>query len=513
MCQMTASTNSFTDVASSSHPAIQLQYMEICVRYSAFFEANNHLIPTALEKFVNFVHHDHVKVRTRSWYLFLRFTRSLRQYLGNIAENIVQAVKDLLPIKAELPDENSDNDDMSSDESDQSASARFNSQLYLYEAIGCVCSAHAVPVENQVRYVRSIITPLFSDLEAHLGQAKVGDERSILQVHHLMMALGTLARGFSDWTPANTSPTSSAPAQAISEGFTQAAEAILVALESLNNSFEIRTAARFAFSRLVGVLGNRILSQLPRWIDGLLSRTSTKDEMALFLRLLDQVVFGFKSEIFDILNTLLTPFLERVFAGMNEPTTGTDDEIQLQELKREYLGFLLIILNNNLQSTLVSEKNQSAFATVISTIEHLAKDASDYPTAKLAFSVLTRMVMTWGGPNLLPQQNGTSPTVIPQPTLPGFDRFMMERFSPLCWAMPSNPNFNSKDAQAKQALGEAAGLQKAIQSKTGQQYLTWLRDVELRNMGMGDTNIQEYLNALCNLDTKGFRQFFQVNIL
>lgn len=506
----TQTTNILTDVASSPHPAIQLQYMEICDRYSAFFVANPQFIPAALEKFVNFIHHDHIKVKTRSWYLFLRFVRPLRQHLGKIAENIVQAVKDLLPIRAELPEENSDHDDMSSDESDQSASARFTSQLYLYEAVGCISSAYAVPVENQVLYVRCIITPLFSDLEAHLGQAKAGDERSILQVHHLIMALGTLARGFSDWTPANTAYNSPPPAQAVSEEFTQTVEAILVALESLNSSFDIRTAARFAFSRLVGVLGNRILNQLPRWIDGLLSRTSSKDEMALFLRLLDQVIFGFKSEIFDILDALLSPFLERVFAGMNEPTAGTDDEIQLQELKREYLGFLNILLNNDLQSTLVSEKNQTAFATVISTIEHLAKDTSDYPTARLALSVLSRMVATWGGPDTPANPNSTIAALDSQPTLPGFDRFMIERFSPLCWAMPSTSNFNSKDAQARQALGEAAGLQKAIYMKTGQQYLTWLRDTELRNMGMGEADIQGYMNALCNTDAKGFRQYFLV---
>ncbi|KAL8830473.1 MAG: hypothetical protein Q9191_001404, partial [Dirinaria sp. TL-2023a] len=476
-----------SDVASSSHPAIQLQYMEICVRYSAFFEANSHLIPGALEK-------------------------SLRQHIGNVAENVVRAVNDLLPIKAELAEDTSDNDDLSSDGSDQSASARFNSQLYLYEAVGCVCSAHAVPVENQIQYIRSIITPLFTDLEAHLGSAKTGDERSILQVHHLMMALGTLARGFSDWTPANTSSASSAPAQPVSEEFTQTAEAILVALESLSSSFQVRTAARFAFSRLIGVLGNRILIQLPRWIDGLLSRTSTKDEMALFLRLLDQVVFGFKSEIFDILNILLTPFLERVFAGINEPTNGTDDEIQLQELKREYLGFLLIILNNDLESALVSDKNQTIFAKVITTIEHLATDTSDYSTAKLAFSVLSRMALTWGGPDLYPPQAqlpGSIAAANAQPTLPGFDHFMVERFSPLCWAMPSSPDFNSKDAQAKQALGEAAGLQKTIFLKTGHEYLAMLKNSQLRNMGMGDADIEEYLNALCTLDVRGFKQFFQ----
>ena len=61
-------------------------------------------------------------------------------------------------------------------------------------------------------------------------------------------------------------------------------------------------------------------------------------------------------------------------------------------------------------------------------------------------------------------------------------------------------------------LGEAAGLQRAIYAKTGQEYLTWLRDMELRGMGMNDATIDEYLNALCTLDAKRFRQFFQVSV-
>ena len=329
--------------------------MEICVRYYHFFEANPNFISGALENFMQFVHHSHAKVQVRSWYLFQRFVRQLRPHLGDIAQTVIQALSDLLPIKAEVPDEISDNSDMSSEENQQSPSARFDSQLYLYEAIGCICSVRSVPVQSQVLYIRTVITPLFSDLEAHLSTAKGGDERAALQIHHLIMALGTLARGFSDWTPASTSASITPPATEVSEEFNRASEAILVALESLNSNYDVRTAARFTFSRLVGVLGNRILPQLPRWIEGLLSQASSKDEMALFMRLLDQVIFGFKSEIFPILNTLLTPFLQRVIAGIGEPASGTDDEIQLAELKRAYLSFLLVLLNNNLESVLVSE--------------------------------------------------------------------------------------------------------------------------------------------------------------
>ena len=342
-------------IASYTHPAIQLQYMELCVRYYTFFEANPHLIARVLEIFVQFVHHDHLRVQSRSWYLFHRFVKQVRQHIGNIAKIIIQALSDLLPIKAELPEQMSDNGELSSDENDEMSNARFTRQLYLYEAVGTICSAHAIVEEDQVLYVRSILSPLSLDIETHLEQAKAGDERAILQIHHLIMAIGTLARGFSDETPGNISLSTLAPAKAISDEFAPTAEAMLIALENLNFSFDVRTAARFAFSRLVGVLGTRILPHLPRWINGLLTQTSSKEEMALFLRLLDQIVHGFKLEIFDILNTLLTPFLQRVYAGVNEPATGTDDEIQLAELKREYLNFLLVLLNNDLQSVLISE--------------------------------------------------------------------------------------------------------------------------------------------------------------
>lgn len=326
------------------------------MRYYTFFEANPQLIAPVLEKFVQLVHHNHVRVQSRSWYLFHHFVKHVRQHIGDIAQTVIQALGGLLQIKAELPEVISDNGEFSSDENEQNANSKFTSQLYLYEAVGSICSAHAVPVENQVLYVRSIITPLYSDLEAHLGPAKIGDERATLQVHHLIMAFGTLARGFSDSSSGSSTPP---PAKIVSDEFIKAAEATLVALETLSSVFDVRTAARFALSRFIAVLGNHLLPQLPRWIDGLLSQTSSKEEIAFFLRLLDQIVFGFKLEIFDVLNTLLTPFLQKVFLGIGEAAAGTDDEIQLAELKREYLGFLLVILNNNLERVLVSESKFS----------------------------------------------------------------------------------------------------------------------------------------------------------
>lgn len=154
------------------------------------------------------------------------------------------------------------------------------------------------------------------------------------------------------------------------------------------------------------------------------------------------------------------------------------------------------------------------FETVITTIEHFAKDVDDFPTAKMAFLVLSRMSNFWGGPDIVQSTaNSTNDTAPSQPALPGFTQFMITRFSPLCWALPMNPSFNSKDAQAKQVLGEAATLQKIIYSKTGAEYVRWLRETELPGLGMGPDLVNEYVGSLEGLDVKGFRQFFQVGTL
>ncbi|OCK74737.1 Xpo1-domain-containing protein [Lepidopterella palustris CBS 459.81] len=499
-----------SDIATYPHPSIQLQYMEICVRYYQFFEQNSTLIPKALENFVRLTHHDHLKVRTRSWYLFLRFVRPLRTQVGNVSQTVIQAISDLLDIKAELPDDSGD-DDMSSDEDDQSADALFNAQLYLFEAIGCVSSTATVPTENKRLYAQSVMGPLFTNLEQTLGPAKNGDERAVLQIHHIIMALGTLARGFSDWVPVTPG---GPPAIEVSEEFEKAAEAILIALESLNGSMDIRTAARFAFSRMIAVLGSRLLQQLPRWINGLLSLSSSKDEMAMFLRVLDQVIFAFKAEIYDILDSLLTPLLQRVFSTLAEPTEGTDDVIQLGELRREYLNFIIMLLNQDLGSVLVSNTNQSSFDTIITTIEQFARDSSDYPNARVAIAVLIRMTAVWGGPDRTNSSitDPTSPITASAP-LPGFDNFAVTRFSPLAWSIPASSGFNAKDSQARQVLLEVAGLQSEILKKVGAPYIERLRE-ELRGMGAGELQAEEYLRMLAGsvdgkIETsKAWKSFF-----
>ncbi|KAK3069312.1 pre-tRNA nuclear export protein [Teratosphaeriaceae sp. CCFEE 6253] len=484
------------DLATHPHPAVQLQYMEICVRYVQFFEHNPASIPRVLESFVRFVHSDHSKVRLRSWYLFQRFVRHLRAQLGDVAQTVVQAISDLLEIKAELP-EDRDEDDISSEDDGQSANAAFNSQLFLFEAVGTVASTAAVPVGTKVAIAKSVIDPLAADLQRHLPAGQNGDARSMLQVHHVIMSFGSLAYGFSDWMPGTKGGTP--PPVEVSAVFMEASEATLTALEALKQSFDVRNAARNAFSRYLGVLGSRILPQLRRWIDGLLSSASSNDEMAMFLRTLGQVVYGFKAEILDILDQLLSPLLQQVFAGLSQPTLGTDDEVQRRELKQQYLNFVLVILNNDLASVLVSPANQALFDPFLSTLTRFSCDPSDPQSARLAFSALGKMTSIWGGPDI------ASPDAAPAPLLPGFDAFVLTQFAPLPWTLLAAPGLNAQDAQIRSVLQEAAALQWTILRKCGGAYREQLQ-AELRDLGAGET-VPGYMASIAG-DVLGFRKFF-----
>lgn len=494
-----------SDISNFPHPAILLQYMEICVRYAVFFENRQEYIPRVLENFVRLVHHDHVRVRVRSWYLFYRLVKQLRAQVQNMTETVIQSIGDLLSIKAEVTSDEAD-DDMSSDESDHSADAMFTNQCYLFEAIGCISSTTGTPVEKQVLYARSIMEPLFTDMQQNLPRAKSGDSQAILQVHHIITALGILAHGYADSPTGNNVNKQPAPAKEISEVFSRVAEAILVALKELNTNREIRTACRSAFSRLLGVLGVTVLPQLPQWIEGLLSQSSSNDEMAMFLRLLEQIVFNFKGEIYEILNLLLTPLLQRIFEGLSQPATGTDDDIQLGELRREYLHFIQIILQNDLGNVLVSETNQGYFESLISSIITLARTIShgNMATSRLAFGLLTKMTSVWGGPDVATiSSTPTPPTANPTPFIPGFDGFIVERFHPVCWEVLQDPQFNPADAQTRQVMNEIVQLEQTIYTKTGEVFIRNLQSTLFPSIGIDGS---EFLHCL-STDRKAFLNY------
>lgn len=179
-------------------------------------------------------------MRSRVFYLFHRFIKEDRNEITTeLSASLVEGIRDLLPIQVELPELESPEQDLLMEAIKNPGI--FDAQLYLFETVGTLVSLFYKMPERRTNLLSSIVKPLLDELSRHLQAAKSsGDVLSVLHVHHNIMALGNIAKGFPDYP----SPVPDGYILPPVDIFTQIAQAILVSLEALNVFRPIRDAVR-----------------------------------------------------------------------------------------------------------------------------------------------------------------------------------------------------------------------------------------------------------------------------
>lgn len=188
--------------------------------------------------FISGLHNESSSFRLRLYYLFHRFIKEARNDIpADICANIVASMQDLLPIVVEVPElEDSDEDLLT----EAVKSPLFDSQLYLYETAGVLCSLLYKSPEQQSALLLSLVKPLMDELSINL-QASTKNSQDILpivKVHHIIMALGNISKGFPDYPPSLPEGYILPPLDV----FAQVAQAILVCLEAMNVFKPVRDA-------------------------------------------------------------------------------------------------------------------------------------------------------------------------------------------------------------------------------------------------------------------------------
>ena len=188
------------------------------------------------------LHNPESKLRSRVFYLFHRFIKEDRNEISvELAGTLIEALRDLLVIQVELPELESPEQDLL--EEAIKNPGIFDAQLYLFETVGTLVSLFYKNPNQRASLLSSIVNPLLDELSRDLLSVKNSKEVvSVLQVHHIIMALGNIAKGFPDY-PSPVPPEYILPPVEI---FTQVAQAILVCLEALNTYRAIRDAVSFA---------------------------------------------------------------------------------------------------------------------------------------------------------------------------------------------------------------------------------------------------------------------------
>jgi exportin-T len=150
---------------------------------------------------------------------------------------LIQSIRDLLVIQAEVPELESPDQDLL--EEAIKNPGIFDAQLYLFETVGTLVSLFYKTPDQRATLLSSIVNPLLEDLSCDLLAAKESKEPiAILKVHHNIMALGNIAKGFPDYP----SPVPEGYILPPVDIFTQIAQAVLVCLEALSIHRPIRDA-------------------------------------------------------------------------------------------------------------------------------------------------------------------------------------------------------------------------------------------------------------------------------
>ncbi|GAA5960825.1 hypothetical protein JCM21900_002296 [Sporobolomyces salmonicolor] len=458
-------------VVNYPHAAVSLQFFEVAVRYHEFFKLCPEYISEILPSFLDEhgLHQPDEAVQARVFYLFSRFIHQAKgivqaQVSGDLVRSILGGMQDLLVINAELPSLEPPTEAILTKSA--GTPSFFDSQLYLFETVGTLISILTQIPEQQVVLLNAVLDPLLKDLQANVRPAasSAEDFNSVLKAHHLIMAVGNVAKGFPDLSARQ--PTAQGRWVDV---FRQATEGILASAKIMAGFVVIRDAARFAFNRIVATTGQAVLPLIPTLIDCLIGQI-TFPELAELLSFLGLLVAKYKTNFLEILDTLLLPVFNRVFHFLQLPVAGTDDTLQHSHLRRAYFNFILTIAGANLQEVFYSEKNKAHLQSILQSITHYIATDSLAADQRYGFGVLNKLIQIWVEP-YSPSGNATAPAPSP---VPGFEQFLYQNVVKLCFEVPMRADFDYSDAQSFQVIGEIANLLKLLVQKRGAEFVEFM---------------------------------------
>ncbi|KAJ6513272.1 armadillo-type protein [Mycena sanguinolenta] len=492
-----------SNISSYPHRSVTLQFFETAARYPDFFKVRRACIMPTLEAMIDArgLHSSDANHRSRVNYLFHRFIKEVRSDIpGDVAVNIANSLRDLLPIEVQLPD--ADDSDSSADLlSEAIKNSAFDSQLYLYETLGTLCSLLSKTPDQLASLLLSFVKPLMSELSDNLQAYRTKGSQDlipIVKVHHVVMALGNIAKGFPEYpTPV---PAGYVPLP-VNDVFGEVAQAILICLEAMNVLKDIRDASRFAFARILATTGPNVTHFIPQLMANLLTQFEPS-ELVDFLNFIGLLIHKLQSDLFTVLDELISPLNAHITGLLTQPISGTDDQRAHFETKKAYLA-LLNVLISKLPTIFISERNLGGFDSLMESMLGIAADISDTTCEKAALTFLNRCITIWGQPTSS-AANGTAE----HKGLPGFEQYIYERIVTTVFRVPSLPEFNLKDAGHGQILHEIANLLQTVFKTRGTEAYDYFIGVFLPAQGWPSETAVDFTGKLRDLDAKAFRKYF-----
>lgn len=443
------------------------------------------------------------KVKYRCWYLFFRFVKTLKPNSltdeNFLNQFIINLNNGFLVIKAELPTKD--------DDSDINDESNFNNQLYLFESIGLLISIFNISNDSRLKFIDLILQPLFADLENLL---KFKDKPDIplihLQIHHNLMAIGTFARGY-HYENKNKYD------DIIVEKFISCCQVIVIVLENFSRVEIIRESSRFAFSRFIPILQDKIITELNKLITIILSSTNLKtSELIDFISFMNQITHSYQDNenIYNLLNNLLTPLIKKIFDTIDTLESMTVNK-EFPDLSRDKISLMKSLLtivttliSNHQTSLLITETNKLILPPLIDRIFVMCQkiDEDDPSLTKLAIAQLMNMVSVFKNGKIQDEKDKFSSIG----NIEGIDNYLILNSIRVTFELPFK--FDTLSQQNKNTLQDLASLLKTMQIHNNNEAFLETLSNYLSENGINNDIKVSFCKNLVELDIKEFRKYF-----
>ncbi|KAH3902824.1 related to Exportin-T [Saccharomycodes ludwigii] len=551
-----------TSVFQFNNPWIQISFFELIVRHYNFIDVENEL--PLLNVFVSTfgIFSSAERVRLRTWYLFSRFVKLTKPKLGaSDLLALLDKISSLLIIS--MPQVNSPTLNINNDSAIESDTT-FDNQLYLFESVGILIAGNK---KQNYNMLDGIMSPLFHNLE-HCISVPTKTQQLVLQTNHVLMAIGIVARGIhSGIVPESQLNTVAVNEKLVDktliEKFSNIAEVVLVTFQYFNKYEIVRDSARFAFARLVPILNSNIIPYISRLLAIFYESDLKVLEMNDFLGFVGQIIHNFQNNnnCYQLLNSLVTPLVKKVFQTMNiidkeqmEPTnlssaasgrTSNGKNVIVTDafrekilLKKAYYGFLQAFITNHVTSLFLTESNREVFALILEDLlTYEPQELQEMSTMKLSLSVLLKILRFLGTGACTDLQDNNRNDLV---RLDGLREFFIAKIVPLCFEIPFKPEyaFNINDGSCRVIASDLARLLKSLYTINNSantigainnenvnnndtngadgsssilgtnKCIVYLVDVYFPQIQFPNNISMEFINALISLDEKKFEKYY-----
>jgi exportin-T len=196
---------------------------------------------------------------------------------------------------------------------------------------------------------------------------------------------------------------------------------------------------------------------------------------------MNQLITKYKQRIAPFLSDIFMPIVQVIMAHLDQPYHPSDEEAlrEHRNLQKCYFLFLNSLATNNV-ITVFESQSPAHIEQVLSTLIQGASSFPDPSTQKTCFSVLKKMVDTWGGGD----------------KLPGFIPVVYKHVVPACFEAALNSEFDLNDAHSFLAIGEISGLLLSLIGQREGEFLLYMQNDYLPKLELPPELSQHLLQTL-----------------